>query len=90
MSTLPSVHAGEVEWDLVRVAFEKNFGANDELGAQCVIYHKGRKVVDLVGSSPNQKKYSAETLQNVFECTVPPPPPPRLGNQLTLMDLWTE
>jgi hypothetical protein len=41
----------DIEWDLLRVAFESNFAANEELGAQCVIFHRGRKVVDLAGSS---------------------------------------
>ena len=37
-------------WERVREAFELNFVLGLEKGAQCCVYHKGVKVVDLAGT----------------------------------------
>lgn len=55
-------------WESVRLAFEDNFCLNLELGAQCVIYHKGTKVVDLHGRSSKVPSYTADTLQCIWSC----------------------
>lgn len=68
----PFGRGGEVEgsvaagYEKVRAAFESNFAEGQELGAQLVIYKDGAKIVDLVGRSPKQPGYTAETLQCVF------------------------
>ena len=64
---------GEVEgwtaagWESVRTAFESNFAAKEEVGAQLCIFHKGKPVVDLSGKSDMAPAdYDAGTLQCVF------------------------
>lgn len=56
----------EPGFEAVRSAFEKNFALKMELGSQLVVYHKGKKVVDLSGRSPGAPNYDADTLQVVF------------------------
>ena len=40
-------------WSVVRDAFEANFARGREVGAQLVVYHRGRRVVDLCGGYAN-------------------------------------
>ena len=54
-------------WEGVRTAFESNFAAKEEVGAQLCIFHKGKPVVDLSGKSDMAPAdYDAGTLQCVF------------------------
>mmetsp|Transcript_5697 Transcript_5697/g.12435 ORF Transcript_5697/g.12435 Transcript_5697/m.12435 type:complete len:538 (-) Transcript_5697:41-1654(-) len=65
---------GFSKYDGVRYAFEKNFAERLELGAQLVVYERGKKVVDLYGYAPEleneeehvNKTYDGDTLQCVW------------------------
>jgi CubicO group peptidase (beta-lactamase class C family) len=59
---------GTVEpgWESVQSAFEDNFAANMELGAQLVVYHQNQVVVDIFGKSDSQEIYDSNSLQNVY------------------------
>ena len=53
----PSVVGGSVAagFEKVEAAFRGNFDSGVELGAQCCIYHKGEKVVDLWGKATERQ-----------------------------------
>ena len=67
-----SVQGGVVDgfaapgWEGVRNAFENNFGLNQELGAQLVIYKDGILQADLCGRNEAAK---ATAYGQVFECS---------------------
>jgi CubicO group peptidase (beta-lactamase class C family) len=53
-------------------AFRRNFAAGEEIGAACVIYREGRKVVDLWGGYRDGRRrlpWHADTLVPVFSAT---------------------
>eukprot|EP00448_Togula_jolla_P010918 CAMPEP_0170614300 /NCGR_PEP_ID=MMETSP0224-20130122/24725_1 /TAXON_ID=285029 /ORGANISM="Togula jolla, Strain CCCM 725" /LENGTH=456 /DNA_ID=CAMNT_0010939945 /DNA_START=26 /DNA_END=1396 /DNA_ORIENTATION=- len=56
----------EPGWVKVRQEFESLFARNLHLGAQLVVYHGEKKVVDLYGYSSQQTGYTADTLQCVY------------------------
>jgi CubicO group peptidase (beta-lactamase class C family) len=60
----------EPQFDAVRAAFERNFTQQNETGAACCIFHRGRKVVDLWGGqrSPGAN-WQPETLALTFSVT---------------------
>jgi len=53
-------------FEAVRATFAEHVAADLEDGAQCCVYHRGRKVVDL-WTEPGQ--YTARTVQNLFSST---------------------
>lgn len=60
------------EFEAVRRAFEDNFLERGEQGAACTIYHRGVKVVDLVGGyrcTASQLPWTPETLTLAFSVT---------------------
>ncbi|MEU0923893.1 serine hydrolase domain-containing protein [Streptomyces malaysiensis] len=62
---------GDVDEDYGAVAdaFRENFAVRNEIGAACVVYHGGRKVVDLWGGyrdGRNRLPWEAETMVPVF------------------------
>jgi CubicO group peptidase (beta-lactamase class C family) len=66
--------AGEVApgWEPVRDAFVANFEQSEEVGAGVAVYHRGNKVVDLVGGSFDADRtgdYTPDALQLVFSTT---------------------
>eukprot|EP00301_Raphidiophrys_heterophryoidea_P023525 c7382_g1_i1.p1 GENE.c7382_g1_i1~~c7382_g1_i1.p1 ORF type:complete len:493 (-),score=120.25 c7382_g1_i1:199-1617(-) len=59
-------------FELVRQEFLNNFQHRREIGATCVVYHKGKVVVDLAGGVRDVKTrtpYTPDTLQVVFSST---------------------
>ena len=57
------------EFQDVRVEFERNFSERNELGAACVIYHRGKKVVDLWGGfrcEQTRQPWTEQTLVLTF------------------------
>jgi CubicO group peptidase (beta-lactamase class C family) len=59
-------------FEKVKLAFERNFRLKAEHGAACVIYHKGKKVVDLWGGYSDPKKkvpWREDTIVPVFSTT---------------------
>jgi CubicO group peptidase (beta-lactamase class C family) len=59
-------------WDPVRDAFEANFSQRGDLGAGVAVYHRGERVVDLVGGHRDRDRtetYGADTLQLIFSST---------------------
>lgn len=64
--------AVEPGWEGVQAAFEANIASGEEVGAGCSVYHRGRKVVDLVGGYFDEAKttaYTDDALQLVFSTT---------------------
>lgn len=61
---------GEVApgFEAVREAYQRNVDDGLERGSQLVVYHKGKKVVDLYGGTLGDK-YDGDTLQVVFSVT---------------------
>ncbi|MEV5867292.1 serine hydrolase domain-containing protein, partial [Streptomyces tendae] len=62
---------GDVDegYGAVADAFRENFAARNEIGAACVVYHRGQKVVDLWGGyrdGRNRAPWEAETMVPVF------------------------
>jgi CubicO group peptidase (beta-lactamase class C family) len=56
----------------VEEAFAANIASGEEVGAGCAVYHRGRKVVDLVGGhfdADGTQPYTDDTLQLVFSTT---------------------
>ncbi|HAP76277.1 MAG TPA: esterase [Acidimicrobiaceae bacterium] len=59
-------------WEGVRDAFEHNLTDGEDIGAGVAVYHRGQKVVDLVGGwfdADRSQPYDADTLQLVFSTT---------------------
>ncbi len=59
-------------WESVRDAFVHNLTETEEIGAGVAIYHRGEKVVDLVGGFFDEERtipYDESTLQLVFSTT---------------------
>lgn len=60
------------EFESVRAEFERNFRERGEQGAACAIYHRGRKVVDLIGGyrcARTKSRWDEQTLTLVFSVT---------------------
>lgn len=59
-------------WEPVRDAFLQGFADGEEHGAQVAVYHRGRRVVDLVGGWQDKDHtvpYGADALQVTFSTT---------------------
>lgn len=59
-------------WEAVRTAFAYNLAETEEVGAGVAVYHRGEKVVDLVGGFFDDARttpYNESTLQLVFSTT---------------------
>lgn len=59
-------------WEGVRDAFTENLSVTEEVGAGAAVYHRGEKVVDLIGGwfdEAQSRPYDADTLQLVFSTT---------------------
>lgn len=62
--------SADPEFAKVRAAFESCFDDALVRDAQLAIYHRGRLVIDLHGTSGREERpYDADTLQCVFSCT---------------------
>ena len=60
------------EFEAVRRAFERNFLERGEQGAACAIFHRGVKVVDLIGGfrcAATQRPWNQDTLTLAFSVT---------------------
>ena len=55
-------------FERVRDAFLANVREGHERGAQFVVYHRGRKVVDLYGGTLGDR-YNGDSLQVIFSCS---------------------
>ena len=59
-------------WEGVRDTFAENLANTEEVGAGTAVYHRGEKVVDLVGGwfdEAQTRPYGADSLQVVFSTT---------------------
>jgi CubicO group peptidase (beta-lactamase class C family) len=59
-------------FEAVEAAFRRNFAERQEIGADCTVYHRGSKVVDLWGGYRDRKArapWDEDTLEIVFSTT---------------------
>ncbi len=62
-------------WEPVREEFAREFGLGRRSRAQCCVYHKGQRVVDLWGVAddakpePEKQPYDGDSLQIIFSNT---------------------